>query len=36
MHAEQVRFLEETGVAAPPSDSAESADIDLRRMDSGD
>ena len=36
MHAEQVRFLEETGLAEPQPDSAESADIDSRRMDSGD
>jgi len=36
MHAEQVRFLDETGLAAPPSEGAESADIDSRRMDSGD
>jgi ADP-ribose pyrophosphatase YjhB (NUDIX family) len=36
MHAEQVRFLDETGLAAPPPDGAESADIDSRRMDSGD
>jgi ADP-ribose pyrophosphatase YjhB (NUDIX family) len=36
MHGEQVRFLDETGLAAPPSDGAESADIDSRRMDSGD
>jgi len=36
MHAEQVRFLEASGLAEPPPDGAESADIDSRRMDSGD
>ena len=36
MHAEQVRFLEESGLAESQPDSAESADIDSRRMDSGD
>jgi hypothetical protein len=36
MHAEQVRFLEESGLAEPQPDGAESADIDSRRMDSGD
>ena len=36
MHAEQVRFLEESGLAEPQPDGAKSADIDSRRMDSGD
>ena len=36
MHPEQVRFLEEAGLAAPRPDGAESAEIDSRRMDSGD
>ena len=35
MHSEQVRFLEESGLAEPQPDGAESADIDSRRMDSG-
>ena len=36
MHAEQVHFLEESGLAESQPDSAESADIESRRMDSGD
>ena len=35
MHPEQVRFLEEAGLADPRPDGAESADIDSRRMDRG-
>jgi ADP-ribose pyrophosphatase YjhB (NUDIX family) len=36
MHPEQVRFLKEAGLAGPDAESAESAGIDSRRMDSGD
>ena len=36
MHPEQVRFLEEAGLAGPGPDGAESADLHSRRMDSGD
>jgi ADP-ribose pyrophosphatase YjhB (NUDIX family) len=36
MHPEQVRFLEDAGLAGPGPDGVESADIDSRRMDSGD
>jgi ADP-ribose pyrophosphatase YjhB (NUDIX family) len=36
MHVEQVRFLEESGLAEPGLGSAESADIDSRRTSRGD
>jgi hypothetical protein len=36
MHPEQVRFLEDAGLAEPRPEGAESPGIDRRRMDSGD
>ena len=36
MHPEQIRFLEDAGLAEPRPEGAESPGIDRRRMDSGD